>query len=49
MILFDILKGGPEISNGYAKIPEQAGLMVLVNEDAIRESRVKEFPKKIKN
>lgn len=42
----DLLKEGPVISNGYAKLPERPGLGILVDEDVIKEYRVKEFPRK---
>jgi L-alanine-DL-glutamate epimerase-like enolase superfamily enzyme len=39
-------KEGPEISNGYAKVPELPGLGIVIDEDVIKDFRVKEFPRK---
>jgi L-alanine-DL-glutamate epimerase-like enolase superfamily enzyme len=42
----DLLKEGPLILNGCAKLPERPGLGILVDEDVIKEYRIKEFPRK---
>lgn len=42
----NLLREGPEISKGYARVPELPGLGVVIDEDVIKDYRVKEFPRK---
>jgi L-alanine-DL-glutamate epimerase-like enolase superfamily enzyme len=42
----NLLKEGPEISNGYAKLTAKPGLGILLDEEVLKEYKVKEFPRK---
>jgi L-alanine-DL-glutamate epimerase-like enolase superfamily enzyme len=42
----NLLKEGPVILNGHAELPDKPGLGVLVDENVVKEYRVKEFPRK---
>lgn len=42
----NILKMGPEISQGYAKIQGLPGLGIILDEDVIKDYRINEFPRK---
>jgi L-alanine-DL-glutamate epimerase-like enolase superfamily enzyme len=42
----NILKEGPEISNGQAKLSGKPGLGMVVDEDVVKEYRVEKFPRK---